>query len=450
MLCGPCLCVCLFVFVCVIVGWQSCWRGPVALARHSGTHTCRLATGFEPLHKVTLTLCVAPPVLLLYCLQIEEGYRSTPSKQERGELFGALRQQVRDALVLPAAASPQQPQQPQQQQDDSNGAAEKRYAYPTVSMALKVRRGRREMQGWLLSGCSCAGLFLYCCVSTPVRPPFPSAPTLPSPDPSSLYLCSVPLSAATLHPALQLAVRLCFLAHSSLNPGSFPVQRVESAIMRRLVLEAGFRADGRGVADVRPIWSRAAVLPRTHGSVLFTRGETQALAVTTLGCNRSAQRIDSMSVEDEEQRFYLQYSFPPSSVGETGRTGAPGRREVGHGNLAGALRVLLGGAAALLGVVLMLPLCCVAAAVQAASHQMRVPQARGLVAIRPCCWALPYFPPCQEVWPLAGAACQPFARCSPPFPPSSLSPSPPPGCCLCLQRGHCCLWCLMRPPSPTP
>ncbi|KAL4853937.1 Polyribonucleotide nucleotidyltransferase [Chlorella vulgaris] len=179
--------------------------------------------------------------------QIEEGYRSTPSKQERGELFGALRQQVRDALVLPAAASPQQPQQPQQQQDDSNGAAEKRYAYPTVSMALK---------------------------------------------------------------------------------------RVESAIMRRLVLEAGFRADGRGVADVRPIWSRAAVLPRTHGSVLFTRGETQALAVTTLGCNRSAQRIDSMSVEDEEQRFYLQYSFPPSSVGETGRTGAPGRREVGHGNLA--------------------------------------------------------------------------------------------------------------------
>jgi polyribonucleotide nucleotidyltransferase len=57
--------------------------------------------------------------------------------------------------------------------------------------------------------------------------------------------------------------------------------------------------------------------------------------VATLGCNRSAQRIDSMSVEDENQRFYLQYSFPPSSVGETGRVGGPGRREVGHGNLAG-------------------------------------------------------------------------------------------------------------------
>lgn len=78
--------------------------------------------------------------------------------------------------------------------------------------------------------------------------------------------------------------------------------------MRRLVLEEGFRADGRAVSDVRPIWSRAQVLPRTHGSVLFTRGETQALAVTTLGCSRSAQRIDAMA-EDEELRFYLQVRF---------------------------------------------------------------------------------------------------------------------------------------------
>lgn len=76
--------------------------------------------------------------------------------------------------------------------------------------------------------------------------------------------------------------------------------------MRRLVLEDGFRADGRSIDAVRPIWSRAGVLPRTHGSVLFTRGETQALAVTTLGCSRSAQRIDTMSADDEEQRFYLQ------------------------------------------------------------------------------------------------------------------------------------------------
>lgn len=80
--------------------------------------------------------------------------------------------------------------------------------------------------------------------------------------------------------------------------------------MRRLVLEEGFRADGRSVEAVRPIWARAGVLPRTHGSVLFTRGETQALAVTTLGCSRSAQRIDTMSADDEEQRFYLQVGGP--------------------------------------------------------------------------------------------------------------------------------------------
>ena len=118
-------------------------------------------------------------------------------------------------------------------------------------------------------------------------------------------------------------------------PVSLALKRVESGVMRALVLDEGYRADGRGVDEVRPIWSRAGVLPRTHGSVLFTRGETQALAVTTLGCKDSAQRVDMMSAEGEEnRRFYLQYFFPPSSVGETGRTGPPGRREVGHGNLA--------------------------------------------------------------------------------------------------------------------
>ena len=111
---------------------------------------------------------------------------------------------------------------------------------------------------------------------------------------------------------------------------SMALKRVESRIMRNLVLREGYRADGRGISDVRPIWSRAGMLPRTHGSALFTRGETQAIAVTTLGCKESAQRVDSMSSEqDEERRFYLQYFFPPSSVGETGRVGAPGRREIG-------------------------------------------------------------------------------------------------------------------------
>lgn len=117
-------------------------------------------------------------------------------------------------------------------------------------------------------------------------------------------------------------------------------KRIESSVMRQLVLKEGIRADGRSVDQVRPIWSRADVLARTHGSALFTRGETQALAVTTLGCRDMVQRVDAMTNvneqyrKDEGQRFYLQYFFPPSSVGETGRVGAPGRREVGHGNLA--------------------------------------------------------------------------------------------------------------------
>jgi polyribonucleotide nucleotidyltransferase len=116
---------------------------------------------------------------------------------------------------------------------------------------------------------------------------------------------------------------------------SMALKRVESRVMRNLVLREGYRADGRGIQDVRPIWSKASLLPRTHGSALFTRGETQAIAVTTLGCKESEQKVDSMaSEEDEGRRFYLQYFFPPSSVGETGRVGAPGRREIGHGNLA--------------------------------------------------------------------------------------------------------------------
>ncbi|KXZ45459.1 hypothetical protein GPECTOR_54g200 [Gonium pectorale] len=119
---------------------------------------------------------------------------------------------------------------------------------------------------------------------------------------------------------------------------SMALKSVESRVMRSLVLEEGLRADGRGVADIRPIFSRAGLLPRTHGSALFTRGETQAICVATLGSGTDALRTDSMRKADgeasEDGRFYLQYHFPPSSVGETGRTGAPGRRELGHGELA--------------------------------------------------------------------------------------------------------------------
>ena len=97
--------------------------------------------------------------------------------------------------------------------------------------------------------------------------------------------------------------------------------------------ESSLRADGRGLKDIRRIDIEAGFLPRVHGSALFTRGETQVVATATLGDASMRQKIDKID-GTEEKRFYLQYTFPPSSVGETGRVGAPGRREVGHGNLA--------------------------------------------------------------------------------------------------------------------
>jgi polyribonucleotide nucleotidyltransferase len=111
---------------------------------------------------------------------------------------------------------------------------------------------------------------------------------------------------------------------------------VLSAAMRAALLDTGMRSDGRAADAVRPIASRAGLLPRTHGSALFTRGETQAVAVATLGSDDAAQKIDDLATvaRDASRRFYLQYYFPPCSVGETGRVGAPGRREIGHGALA--------------------------------------------------------------------------------------------------------------------
>lgn len=97
--------------------------------------------------------------------------------------------------------------------------------------------------------------------------------------------------------------------------------------------ERGLRADGRATTDIRRLDMEAGFLPRVHGSALFTRGETQVIATATLGDSGMRQKIDKLDGL-QEKRFYLQYTFPPSCVGETGRTGAPGRREVGHGNLA--------------------------------------------------------------------------------------------------------------------
>src|SRR5690606_3566607 len=108
---------------------------------------------------------------------------------------------------------------------------------------------------------------------------------------------------------------------------------LEYNIVRRRVLAGEPRIDGRDMKTVRPISIRTGVLPRTHGSALFTRGETQALVVTTLGTGRDAQIIDALGAERKEP-FMLHYDFPPFSAGETGMMGSPKRREIGHGKLA--------------------------------------------------------------------------------------------------------------------
>ncbi|GFZ99286.1 polyribonucleotide nucleotidyltransferase [Dyella caseinilytica] len=108
---------------------------------------------------------------------------------------------------------------------------------------------------------------------------------------------------------------------------------IEYRTMRDGVLKTKIRIDGRKLDDIRPISVRVGVLPRTHGSALFTRGETQALVVATLGTTRDAQIIDAPEGESKDA-FLFHYNFPPFSVGETGRFGAPKRREIGHGRLA--------------------------------------------------------------------------------------------------------------------
>jgi polyribonucleotide nucleotidyltransferase len=108
---------------------------------------------------------------------------------------------------------------------------------------------------------------------------------------------------------------------------------VEADVMRNAVLDTKKRVDGRDLTTVRPIVAEVGILPRTHGSALFTRGETQALVIATLGTAEDEQFVDSLE-GTSKQTFMLHYNFPPYSVGETGRMGAPGRREIGHGKLA--------------------------------------------------------------------------------------------------------------------
>jgi polyribonucleotide nucleotidyltransferase len=116
------------------------------------------------------------------------------------------------------------------------------------------------------------------------------------------------------------------------NLGS-AIKKLESAILRGDIISGGARIDGRDNKTVRPIIGETSILPRTHGSALFTRGETQALVVTTLGTGEDEQIIDALH-GNSRSNFLLHYNFPPYSVGEVGRVGSPGRREIGHGKLA--------------------------------------------------------------------------------------------------------------------
>jgi len=117
----------------------------------------------------------------------------------------------------------------------------------------------------------------------------------------------------------------------ALAPGV--LKELESDVVRGTILKTGQRIDGRTTSDIRPIDCQVGVLPLTHGSALFTRGETQALVVTTLGTGDDEQLIDALE-GDYREHFLLHYNFPPYSVGEAGRMGSPGRREIGHGKLA--------------------------------------------------------------------------------------------------------------------
>ena len=134
--------------------------------------------------------------------------------------------------------------------------------------------------------------------------------------------------------AAQVKVREGLTEDELANPNlGSAMKKLESGILRGDIIRGGTRIDGRDTKTVRPIDTEVGILPRTHGSALFTRGETQALCVTTLGTGDDEQIIDALH-GNFRSNFLLHYNFPPYSVGEVGRVGSPGRREIGHGKLA--------------------------------------------------------------------------------------------------------------------
>src|SRR5438105_10804623 len=145
---------------------------------------------------------------------------------------------------------------------------------------------------------------------------------------------------AKRHEAIDTIKAAAAAALAGDEPGKIPeallgklFKQLESRVMRSSVLETGHRIDGRDLKTVRPIVSQVGILPRAHGSALFTRGETQALVVATLGTGEDEQFVDSLE-GTYKQHFMLHYNFPPYSVGEVGRMTGAGRREIGHGKLA--------------------------------------------------------------------------------------------------------------------
>ena len=110
------------------------------------------------------------------------------------------------------------------------------------------------------------------------------------------------------------------------------LEEIEYEIFRQIVVKEKTRADGRSMTEIRPLSTDIDILPRTHGSALFTRGETQVMSIVTLGALGDAQKIDGLG-DDADVTWMHHYNFPPYCVGEVGRMGAPGRREIGHGAL---------------------------------------------------------------------------------------------------------------------
>ena len=130
------------------------------------------------------------------------------------------------------------------------------------------------------------------------------------------------------------AIKAAMSAEDQADSNLYPaIKKLEAAVLRGDVVKNGTRIDGRDTKTVRPITSETGILPRAHGSALFTRGETQGLVVTTLGTGEDEQIIDALN-GNYRSNFLLHYNFPPYSVGEVGRVGSPGRREIGHGKLA--------------------------------------------------------------------------------------------------------------------